>query len=185
MISVIHTRTDTDFISAWPFCAFSVHSKQMYNPPIPEDRQHVTSWDFRQSLLEERIRSADADVVCFQEVSPESFEQDFQFMQELGYDGVELFRKGRFRPATFWKTDRVKHTDSVPAVHKDRTLLTAFQRVGKNSGSEDDEKDNQHWFVLNCHLQAGKQGKRRVRQIQEGTKAIITMANKLKGELHG
>jgi len=40
----------------------------------------------------------DADVVCIQEISPDSFEDDFAFMKDdLGYDGVELFKKGRFR----------------------------------------------------------------------------------------
>jgi endonuclease/exonuclease/phosphatase family metal-dependent hydrolase len=109
----------------------------------------------------------DADVVCLQEVSPLSFDDDFAFMtEELGYTGKEMFKRGRFRPATFWKRCEL----AVPAVHKDRTLLTAFRR-GK-----------QTWYVLNCHLQAGAEARRRVRQIQEGTKAVITLAKKLKGE---
>ena len=110
----------------------------------------------------------DADVVCLQEVAPASFEQDFEFMEQLGYDGVELFRKGRFRPATFWKTSKCQ---LVNAVHKDRTLLTAFSVK---------EKEN-HWHVLNCHLQAGKMGQRRVRQINEGVRAAMTLSRKLKG----
>jgi mRNA deadenylase 3'-5' endonuclease subunit Ccr4 len=32
----------------------------------------------------------DADIVCLQEVSPVSFEDDFAFMAELGYDGKEM-----------------------------------------------------------------------------------------------
>lgn len=120
-------------------------------------------------------------------------------MQELGYDGRELFRKGRFRPATFWKTE---HVDLVaPAVHKDRTLLTAFQinprrGGGSNSNSnsdnngrrdDDDEGDadngdRRYWYVLNCHLQAGPQGPRRVRQMHEGVRSVLTLARKLKGK---
>lgn len=141
---------------------------KMYSPPLSESQRQIGSWDYRRDLLKDRVGLVDADVVCLQEVSPESFTDDFAFMKELGYDGVELFKKGRFRPATFWKTDRC--TLALPAAHKDRTLLTAFKLPA----------GGQPWFVLNCHLQAGKQGKRRVRQIQEGTKAIITMANKLK-----
>jgi len=53
-------------------------------------------------------------------------------------------------------------------------LLTSFIKINDN------EADVVPWFVLNCHLQAGKQGQRRVRQMLEGTKAIITMAKKLK-----
>ena len=141
---------------------------KMYSPPLSESNRHIAAWSYRRDLLKDRIGLVNADVVCLQEVSPESFEDDFAFMAELGYDGCELFKKGRFRPATFWKAD--KCTLVAPAAHKDRTLLTAFKL--------DEQKES--WFVLNCHLQAGNEGKRRVRQIQDGTKAIITMANKLK-----
>jgi exonuclease III len=141
---------------------------KMYSPPLSEENRNIAAWSHRRDLLRDRIGTVNADVVCLQEVSPESFQDDFSFMAELGYDGVELFKKGRFRPATFWKTE--KCTLAAPAAHKDRTLLTALKLEGQESS----------WFVLNCHLQAGNEGKRRVRQIQEGTKAIITMANKLK-----
>lgn len=115
----------------------------------------------------------DSDVVCLQEVSPESFESDFAFMrEELGYDGCEMFKRGRFRPATFWKTDRVDLV--MPPVHKDRTLLTVFRK--KNDPTDP-------WFVLNCHLQAGPNGPRRVRQINEGVRGIMTAARKLKSKL--
>jgi len=130
----------------------------------------------------------------------------------LGYDGVELFRRGRFRPATFWKTE--KCTLVGDAVHKDRTLLTSFELVGDSGTSTHDNGGNgnmrqqqeeqkhqeqkqrqeggkkrqqkgkggnkrQYWHVLNCHLQAGPEGKRRVRQIDEGVKACFNTAKKL------
>lgn len=147
---------------------------KMYNPPLSPDKEDVYTWEYRKSLLKERIGLVDADVVCLQEVSPLSFAEDFSFMtDDLGYDGVELFKKGRFRPATFFKKDRVELTTN--AVHKDRTLLTSFRLV-------DDEDDTSGaWHVLNCHLQAGKQGGRRVRQIVEGVlTAYKTAKNKLK-----
>jgi hypothetical protein len=123
-----------------------------------------------------------ADVVCFQEVSPVSFDDDFMFMLELGYDGKEMFKSGRFRPATFWKTSRCHLV--APAVHKDRTLLTAF-RIARSSSDEVDDDDDKStsriWYILNAHLQAGRQGSRRVRQIIEGCRAALTLARKLKG----
>jgi hypothetical protein len=127
---------------------------------------------------------ADADVVCLQEVSPLSFASDFAFMDELGYDGKEMFKKGRFRPATFWKTSRCELV--APAVHKDRTLLTAFRRLRADDGIDGSNINSSEsqigaWFVLNCHLQAGKQASRRVRQINEGVKSVLTLARKLKG----
>ena len=106
-------------------------------------------------------------------------------MSDLGFDGKEMFKKGRFRPATFWKSDACELV--APAVHKDRTLLTAFRLLKKKKKQLDhDDKDNgsvhPYWYVLNCHLQAGKQAPRRVRQINEGVRSVLTLARKLKGK---
>ena len=159
------------------FCFLYMTSYKMYLPPLNDGNQHISSWDYRRELLRQRVLSVDADVVCFQEVSPLSFDTDFAFMNELGYDGQEMFKKGRFRPATFYKTSRVKLI--TPAVHKDRTLLTIFRPIGENVMD-----DGNNWYVLNCHLQAGKQASRRLRQIVEGVKAVFTAAKKLKGVFH-
>ena len=152
---------------------------KMYNDPKHlEDGEgpfSVSSWDYRRDLLKEKIGSIDADVVCLQEVSPESFEQDFEFMQDLGYDECAMFKKGRFRPATFWKTSQCKLVS--PPVHKDRSLLTAFERC--DTETSDSETP---WYVVNCHLQAGPQGPRRVRQIVEAMKGAMTLARKQKQE---
>ena len=143
----------------------------MYNPPLSPDQRFVGAWDFRRDLIRARIEQVNADVVCLQEISPKSFEQDFAFMREdLGYDGVELFKKGRFRPATFWRTSAVEL--ACPPVHKDRTLLTTFRHIEEGS-------DGRNWHVLNCHLQAGKQGGRRVRQLHEGLGFAVKTARKL------
>jgi mRNA deadenylase 3'-5' endonuclease subunit Ccr4 len=147
----------------------------MYLPPLDEQNDHIASWEYRRDLMRQRIASVNADVACFQEVSPLSFESDFAFMKELGYDGHEMFKKGRFRPATFYKRSRV--TLVTPAVHKDRTLLTVFRFIENSSNDPDN-----NWYVLNCHLQAGKQSSRRLRQMNEGVKAVMTAAKKLKGE---
>mmetsp|Transcript_33586 Transcript_33586/g.77475 ORF Transcript_33586/g.77475 Transcript_33586/m.77475 type:complete len:455 (-) Transcript_33586:300-1664(-) len=144
---------------------------KMYNPPLTPHQQHVGKWPYRRDLLRARIAQVGADVVCLQEVAPASFEQDFAFMwEDLGYDGVELFRKGRFRPATFWRTSSVAL--ACPPVHRDRTLLTSFRHAGCG-----DVEGN--WHVLNCHLQAGKEGGRRVRQIHEGVGFAVKTARKL------
>jgi hypothetical protein len=143
--------------------------------------------------------------VCLQEVCPESFETDFAFMKDdLGYDGCEMFKRGRFRPATFWKTDRVELV--MPPIHKNRTLLTIFRTTKKQTSAEGESHDSNTsaatkkqtsaeeksrscntsadslWFVLNCHLQSGPNGPRRVRQIDEGMKSILTAARKLKSK---
>ena len=173
---------------------------KMYMPPLPDELQYASSWDYRRDLLKKRIQLIDADVVCLQEVSPKSFEMDFEFMKDLGYDEHELFKKGRFRPATFWKSSQCKLV--MPAVHKDRCLLTAFEMNqpqidndnndndnGNNDQQEGKKKQQQtaaknNWYVCNCHLQAGKQGGRRVRQINEAMRGILTMARKVKGTIY-
>ena len=98
---------------------------KMYMPPLPDELKHASSWDYRRGLLRKRIQLINADVVCLQEVSPRSFDADFKFMEDIGYDCHQLFKKGRFRPATFWKSTVCELV--MPAAHKDRCLITAFQ----------------------------------------------------------
>ena len=157
---------------------------KMYSYPLQDP--NISSWEYRQKLIREKIQTINADVVCLQEVSPKSFEDDFLFMEELGYYGCEMFKKGRFRPATFWKTEKCSLVGS--AVHKDRTLLTVFELKDAQQNAADSENEEkkemehpQHWHVLNCHLQAGLQAKRRLRQMEEGIKAscrVVTQYNK-------
>lgn len=147
---------------------------KMYNQPAAE-LDIISSWDYRRKLIKDRIKNINPDVICMQEVSPISFESDFAFMKdELGYDGQEMFKRGRFRPATFWRTSKCSLV--CPAVHKDRTLLTAFKLNLEDHHSEYDRV----WYVLNCHLQAGPEGKRRLRQIDEGVKASVNLSKKMK-----
>jgi hypothetical protein len=203
---------------------------KMYLPPLSnantEQDWYISSWEYRSNLIAQRLGTVDSDVVCLQEVCPESFETDFAFMKDdLGYDGCEMFKRGRFRPATFWKTDRVELV--VPPIHKDRTLLTVFRTTKQQTSAEGESRDSNTsaitkkqtsaegashdsntsaatkkqtsaevkshnsdtsadslWFVLNCHLQSSPNGPRRVRQIDEGMKSIITAARKLKSKLY-
>lgn len=194
------------------------------NTTSATDTIDYTSWEYRQQLIKDRIQIINPDIVCFQEVSPISFDNDFDFMaKHLGYDGKEMHKKGRFRPATFWKTTNVELV-STGAIHKDRTLLTVFRNIKnktkndieieqsttnhdeiqnfittnpnantqepninienkknnqKQMNKNDSIDNNDNWYVLNCHLQAGKQGGRRLRQLVEGIKAVITFAKKI------
>ena len=143
---------------------------KMYNNHSA-DLNVISSWDYRKRLLKDRIQLINPDIVCMQEVSPISFEDDFAFMkEELGYDGNEMFKRGRFRPATFWKSSKCFLVS--PPVHN-------FQNLDKNH-----PEYNQVLHVLNCHLQAGPEGKRRLRQIDEGVKACVNLSKKLKEEDH-
>lgn len=161
----------------------------------------VSAWPHRQQLLRDHILHADADVVCLQEVAPESFEADFAFMAEAGY-AHELLNKGRMRNATFWRRDRVS---LLAAFSKDRTLTTQLRMLHPPLPEHEQEPagketpfnctdttstfmPQQHCdppatlaadvFVVNCHLSAGPQADRRLRQMHEALDAIRKLALK-------
>ena len=68
-------------------------------------------------------------------------------------------------------------------------MLTTFRLLGDNNEGKaaplqimEKDSSSENWHVLNCHLQAGKNGGRRVRQIVEGISTAFKLAKKLKGE---
>eukprot|EP00588_Corethron_pennatum_P006020 CAMPEP_0194292874 /NCGR_PEP_ID=MMETSP0169-20130528/46663_1 /TAXON_ID=218684 /ORGANISM="Corethron pennatum, Strain L29A3" /LENGTH=519 /DNA_ID=CAMNT_0039041205 /DNA_START=79 /DNA_END=1638 /DNA_ORIENTATION=- len=188
---------------------------KMYNPPVAKfpystddgDDDGISSWPYRRSRLESKLRAVDADVVCMQEVSPDSFVDDFSFMKLLGYDRREMYKKGRMRPATFWKSCAVELVEDG-VVHGDRTLLTSFRVVSHDVADTEFKEDavgsankilpenntkqkqrakgkaakkpvEQCWHVVNCHLQAGgREGPRRLRQILGGVQSAVKFARK-------
>lgn len=143
-----------------------VYKMYSYRHGVPAEQ---TSWEVRKSLLQREISTTNCDVVCFQEVSADSFDSDFSFMRDLGYDQSEMYKRGRFRPATFWKSARV---EAVAApMHRDRVLVIPFRRVRAEGKEEQKEKKEQEQmsgtlspppqlpdihlplYVANCHLQ--------------------------------
>lgn len=95
---------------------------KMYSPKHNIDLE-LTEWPARGSLIRSTIEHMNADIVCLQELCGESFYEDFDFMAELGYVSA-LYKKGRFRPATFWKPDVVQLVSDP--IHKDRSLILHF-----------------------------------------------------------
>ena len=111
-----------------------------------------------------------------QEVCSISFEEDFAFMKRLGYDGVELYKKGRFRPATFWKKNRVQLYGST--LHRDRCLISAFTQPNELMSSAPTDI----LYVSNMHLSAGSglgQNERRLRQVNDCIDTIRKEQNKI------
>ena len=128
----------------------------MYSPLHQEVISEAeTGWPHRQALLRAQIASANADVVCLQECSAATFETDFEFMAELGFARSELFKKGRFRPATFWRPERLVLRGE--ASHRDRCLITTFTRPSGGAPLS----------IVNCHLSAGPEAPRRLRQMAD------------------
>jgi endonuclease/exonuclease/phosphatase family metal-dependent hydrolase/Ca2+-binding EF-hand superfamily protein len=119
-------------------------------------------WDHRHHLIKERILQSKADIVCIQEADGDTFEADFDFMNDAGYDHV-LHRKFRFRCATFFQRDLFV-LDNV--AHKDRTLVTSLR-----STAQQNEHDN-ILHIVNCHLSGGAAPERRLRQVHDGLDQI-------------
>ncbi|KAL7549368.1 hypothetical protein ACHAWF_012639 [Thalassiosira exigua] len=128
---------------------------KQYAPHVPMDKRR---WEHRKKLIEGRLRASDADVVCVQEADGKTFDDDFGFMADAGYD-VVLHRKFRFRCATFYKRDQFALDNEA---HKDRTLVTALRRT--REGHEHDRI----LHVVNCHLSGGAAPERRLRQVHDG-----------------
>lgn len=97
-------------------------------------------------------------------------------MAELGYGGSELYKKGRFRPATFWRPSAVT---LVSATHRDRTLITAFALTPTAPGSaEPPPVLSADVTIINCHLQAGPEGARRLRQMHDAVETAVKAAKR-------
>jgi endonuclease/exonuclease/phosphatase family metal-dependent hydrolase len=75
-----------------------------YPPSVPAA---ATRWEARRALLQQTIATSEADIVCLQECSALSFASDFDFFLTAGYSAA-LHGKGRMRPATFWRSDRLR-----------------------------------------------------------------------------
>jgi len=134
-----------------------------------EDRE----WAKRKTLLQTNILGNDggADIVCVQETSADSFDEDFAFMKESGYDHV-LHNKFRFRSATFFKQNKF---DLKSEKHGDRTLTTLLELKDKDGGAAQPRSV----FVVNCHLTGGPSPDKRLRQIHDTTEYIRKEMNKM------
>ena len=184
-----------------------------YGPDTPAE---ATTWDHRQQLLRERVVGSGADIVCLQECSPQSFESDWAWLADEGYD-CALLAKGRMRPATFWKRERwalcqadgsdlpaevaVIYNDEVRpsevvdtadtgggsprnkgargVLHGDRTLTTILRPLGP--GGDPVAKQPTPLWVINAHLSAGPEARRRLRQVHDALEAARKLVAKTTG----
>lgn len=126
-----------------------------YYQPTTDDAHRA--WPHRQRLLRDQLLGARPDIVCIQEAIFESFDEDFAFMAEAGYTHA-LHRKGDQRCATFWRSD--KFAPSAAPQHRDKTLITSLRPI-------DHAHITRSILVINCHLIAGPDLPRRLRQIDE------------------
>jgi endonuclease/exonuclease/phosphatase family metal-dependent hydrolase len=128
---------------------------KMYRPEVPLE---LRAWPHRQRRLAEILLGRSPDVICLQEMCPDSFESDVHFLREAGYEAL-LHRKFELRVATFWRRDPSLHLVLQGARHMDRVLVTTFG-------------GDRPLHVINCHLTAGPHPDRRLRQVHEALERL-------------
>eukprot|EP00462_Mataza_sp_D1_P025208 CAMPEP_0175146420 /NCGR_PEP_ID=MMETSP0087-20121206/15372_1 /TAXON_ID=136419 /ORGANISM="Unknown Unknown, Strain D1" /LENGTH=471 /DNA_ID=CAMNT_0016431387 /DNA_START=289 /DNA_END=1704 /DNA_ORIENTATION=+ len=131
-----------------------------YQKHVPLEHR---SWSYRQRLMKEYVSSINADIFCFQEVNPNSFEDDFSFMVELGFEHglLEQSNNKWMRCAMFWKKTRFTLA-AKPKSDPYRCLVTAL----KSTVSE-------HLVVVGtCHLSVGEDSGNRLRQLRDALDAM-------------
>ena len=167
----------------WPELGATGFTLSTYNVLLPNScdgwwiykyyQAHVPraerTWERRSRLLQSNILATEgkggSDIVCLQELSSDSFENDFSFMTEAGYEKV-LHQKFRFRTATFFKKDKF---ELKAEKHGDRTLTTLLALKGSTHSV----------FVVNCHLTGGPNPDKRMRQVHDATEYIRKEVNKM------
>lgn len=137
---------------------------KFYDPSIADEHR---AWPHRQALLRQQLAAARADILCLQETVPGTFESDFAFLAEGGYDHA-LHRKSELRCATFWRRDRL--TLAAEPRYADRVLVTTLQSVHDRARCV---------HVLNGHLKAGSDPARRLRQAHEALELAAKTARAL------
>lgn len=140
-----------------------------YLPSVPAAAQ---TWPARKALMKAELLGSEADILCLQEASERSGLDDFDYLTEAGFESA-LHGKGRMRCLTLWRSS--VWTLAHGPLSKDRVLVTALRRV-------DGPDDGPLLWVANCHLQAGPQPGRRLRQIHEAVETVRKQAVKLKAD---
>jgi hypothetical protein len=137
----------------------------------PDTKKEHTEWEYRGKLFREQFSHLAPDVICIQEAHAESFETDFGgWMREAGYENA-LMKKGRMRCATFWKTDRFNIAHGG-VQHKDRTLICELVEQQTAEEEASPMTSPRRVFIVNCHLTAGPDSKRRLKQAYEALEAV-------------
>jgi len=139
---------------------------KQYSSNVAMDKRQ---WEHRQSLIKERLLHSAADIVCIQEADGDTFDADFAFMKDNGYDHV-LHKKFRFRCATFFLKDKFMLDREA---HKDRTLVTSLKSTATD----------RVLHIVNCHLSGGAAPERRLRQVHDGLQQIQKYINALELDL--
>ena len=124
-------------------------------------------WPYRKELTKQYILKLNADILTLQEINPSTFEEDFSFMSELGYDGImEKSNNKYMRCAIFWRRGKLTLVQSEHRVYKCQIVQLKVENTSSDCESASNElAPQEHVFVLTCHLSVGNPYKR-VRELQ-------------------
>ena len=123
--------------------------------------------------MRKTIEAVNPTVLCVQEASERSIEADVDDFDFMGSEyGRKIIKNGRMRCITFYKVEEVEVIEreegdsNADFFSKDRTLVVPFLR--KKCGCV--------FWVVNCHLTAGPNGDRRLRQVSDALEHIRKQA---------
>jgi mRNA deadenylase 3'-5' endonuclease subunit Ccr4 len=164
----LKNQVDPNFISITSFNTlrknYAFHNKYW----VPDD---LRLWSTRLAIHQELMASLHTDIVCVQEAEIVSFEEDFVFMEYLGYTSVKPQAKnskkiedstihGHTKPSIFFKTDRLLLKWHNP---RSRIVLALFEVI----------ETGRLFYVINCHLQGGiKEESQRLCQLRSAFKEL-------------
>jgi mRNA deadenylase 3'-5' endonuclease subunit Ccr4 len=114
-----------------------------------KDRAKYSSWEYRKQLLKAQFADINADLLAVQETSPETFEQDFDFLLE-DYEGIS-HRRSRIACAMFWRKGRF---EALAVRQRDRSIITILR-----------DQNQRIIAFVSCHLNAGQRPRRRFQQL--------------------
>ena len=172
-------------VATWNILSNWWYVYKVYDRATPKADRH---WEpSRRELTESYFESLRADVVCIQEINPNSFESDFKFAERLGYDHVLEQSNNRYmRTAVFFRRSKFK-------LAKEKTgfkfAAVRLEHIGEERPSEgtitEEKKENPAeaivdlapLHVLSVHLSAAEP-KIGVKQLAGALKSVKSlMAN--------
>ena len=164
-------------VASWNVLSNWWYVYKYYNHSIAKTKKN---WPHRKELTKQYIRKLNADILTLQEINPNSFDEDFCFMRELGYDGIMEDSKNKWmRCAIYFRRSKIA---LIQADHKAYKCVVAQLQVQNKSlggiaGSTEGLQAQRNVFVTTCHLSAKDAGDR-VRQLETALKVAQKMAKK-------
>jgi len=169
-------KLEPNFISITTFNTLRKNYGFTHKYWVPED---LRLWSTRLSIHQELLSSLRTDIICLQEAEIASFEEDFSFMEHLGYTSVKPQAKntkkiedstihGHTKPSIFFKTNRFILKWHNP---RSRIVLALFEVI----------ETGRLFYIINCHLQGGNQEEsQRLCQLRSAFKELQKHRDSLK-----